>query len=76
MIHLQQMLAHHWHLSAAQYLQLRLLCSIMMGPLLAVLFVILFTKRRGFGSQVLRIKRSIKVVALRPATALPGASAL
>jgi hypothetical protein len=67
MIHIQQMLAHYWHLSAAQYLQLRLLCAIALGPLLGVLFVALFTKRRGIGSKVLRIKRSIHAVALRPA---------
>jgi hypothetical protein len=70
MIHIQQMLAHHWHLSASQYWQLRLLCSIALGPLLGVLFVVLFTKRRGIGSKVLRIKRSIRAVALRPTVPL------
>jgi hypothetical protein len=70
MIHLQQLLAQHWHLSSSQYWQLRLLCSIALGPLVGVLFVVLFTKRRGLGSKVLRIKRSIRAVALRSAAPL------
>jgi hypothetical protein len=41
-------LAHHWHLSAAQYWHLRLLFAISLVPTLALLYVVLFDKSTHF----------------------------
>jgi hypothetical protein len=71
MAHLLQGLAQHWHLSASQYWQLRLLCSISLGPLLGVLCLILFTKRQVAVSGGRRVKRFIRTVSLHHSTSLP-----
>lgn len=57
MSHLLQSLAQHWHLSASQYWQLRLLCALTLGPLLGVVCLVLFTKRQDTGSGAMRVKR-------------------
>lgn len=54
MIHLQQLLAQHWHLSASQYWQLRLLCTLTIGPLLGVLCLVLFRRRAEIGMNMQR----------------------
>jgi hypothetical protein len=41
-------LAQHWHFTAAQYWHMRLLVAIMLVPLLAILYVVLFDKRTHF----------------------------
>ncbi|MDO7887937.1 hypothetical protein [Hymenobacter cheonanensis] len=41
-------LAQHWHLSASQYWQLRLLLAISLVPFLALIYVVLFDKRTRF----------------------------
>jgi hypothetical protein len=71
MAHLLQTLAQHWHLSSSQYWQLRLLCSICLGPLLGILCLILFTKRQTAALGGQRVKRYIRTVALRPIAPLP-----
>jgi hypothetical protein len=66
MAHLLQVLAQHWHLSASEYWQLRLLCSIIMGPLLGVLCLILFTRRQAAATGVVQgVRRLIRVVEMR-----------
>jgi hypothetical protein len=70
MAHLLQALAQHWHLSASEYWQLRLLCSIIIGPLLGVLCLILFTRRQAATAGVVQgVRRLTRVVGLR--TAIP-----
>ncbi|RZJ94748.1 MAG: hypothetical protein EOO60_02335 [Hymenobacter sp.] len=71
MAHLLHALAQHWHLSSSQYWQLRLLCSISLGPLLGILCLIIFTKRQVAVSGGRQVKRFIRTVALRPAASLP-----
>jgi hypothetical protein len=41
-------LAHHWHLSAAQYWHLRLLLAISLVPFLALVYLVLFDKSTHF----------------------------
>jgi hypothetical protein len=61
MDHIIHMLASHWHLSASQYWQLRLLCAVSLVPLLGVLCLIVATSRKvPAGFSVTRIKRRIK----------------
>jgi hypothetical protein len=62
MIHLQQALAQHWHLSAASYLHLRLMCTIALGPLVGVLCLLLFHKRRAAGVGASRIRRQVRLL--------------
>jgi hypothetical protein len=71
MAHLLQALAQHLHLNASQYWQLRLICSIMLGPLLAVLYLVFFTKHEVVKSSVTRVKRRVQTLASRPATHSP-----
>ncbi|RZK22433.1 MAG: hypothetical protein EOO63_18305 [Hymenobacter sp.] len=66
MAHLLQSLAQHLHLSASQYWQMRLLCSISLGPLVAVLFLVIFNKRRQSASEVLPSERQMRVRTLHP----------
>jgi hypothetical protein len=67
MAHLLQVLAQHWHLSASQYWQLRLLCSISLGPLLGVLCLLLFKKRRAAARiMVQRVRRLTRAVTCAP----------
>jgi hypothetical protein len=40
-----KLLAQHWHLTASQYWQLRLLFAISLVPLLGVLYIVLIDKR-------------------------------
>jgi hypothetical protein len=40
------LLAAHWHLSQAQYYHLHLLGSVLLGPSLGILFLILFRRVR------------------------------
>lgn len=42
MEYLLKMLAQHWHLSSAHYWHLRLLSSILLGPLVGVLYLVFF----------------------------------
>lgn len=48
-------LAQHWHLSASQYWQLRLLCAIALVPFLAFVYVALFDKRTHFFAKLKRM---------------------
>jgi hypothetical protein len=77
MIHLQQILAHHWHFSASQYWQLRLLCAIALGPLAGVLYALLFSKNARTGAGTQRVRRFIRTSTLRhpasPRPSLPAA---
>ena len=47
MEHLIKALAQAWHLSPAQYWHLRLLSTLSVGPLLAILGLLVFRRRRG-----------------------------
>jgi hypothetical protein len=47
MEHFIKHLAHIWHLSPAQYWQLRLLVAISLAPLMGVLYVILVDRTWG-----------------------------
>jgi hypothetical protein len=68
MAHLLQVLAQHWHLSASAYWQLRLLCAIVLGPLLGVLCLIVFTKRRVATARVVQRARQFRrAIVLRSA---------
>ncbi|QKG56213.1 hypothetical protein GKZ68_05885 [Hymenobacter sp. BRD128] len=40
------LLAEHWHLSQAQYYHLHLLSSVLLGPSLGVLLLLLFWRAR------------------------------
>jgi hypothetical protein len=72
MDHILHMLASHWHLSASQYWQLRLLCAVSLVPLIGVLCLVLFNKREvPAGFVVTRIKRRIKAITLPSATHVP-----
>jgi hypothetical protein len=72
MDHIIHMLASHWHLSASQYWQLRLLCAVSLVPLLGVLCLIVATSRKvPAGFSVTRIKRRIKAITLPSATHAP-----
>ncbi|QKG56971.1 hypothetical protein GKZ68_10250 [Hymenobacter sp. BRD128] len=51
-------LAHHWHLSAAQYWQLRLLVAISLVPFLAFVYIMLIDKRTRFFESLRRAGRS------------------
>ena len=50
MEHPLKFLAQHWHLTPDQYWQLRLLCSLLLGPLLATLYLVFFDLRRRPGA--------------------------
>ena len=45
MEHLLKFLVQHWHLSSTQYWHLRLLSSLLLGPLVGVLYLVFFDKR-------------------------------
>ena len=45
MEYLLKMLVQHWALSPAHYWHLRLLCAIALGPLLGLLYLLIFAKR-------------------------------
>lgn len=47
MKHAIEAIATHWHLNVAQYWHLRLLSSLALVPLLAVLYLLLARRRRG-----------------------------
>jgi hypothetical protein len=46
MEHILKILAHHWALTSAQYWHLRLLVATSLGPLLGILYLILFGRRK------------------------------
>lgn len=71
MIHLQQVLAQHWHLSPDAYWHLRLLCSIAFGPLVGVFCLLLFHKREAVRPGVNRIKRQVRSLNNQLAIRLP-----
>lgn len=48
MEHVIKAIAEHWHLSAAHYWHLRLLSSISLVPMLGVVYLALFSKRRRY----------------------------
>lgn len=77
MIHLQQILAHHWHFSASQYWQLRLLCAIALGPLAGVLYALLCSKNKRASFESQRVRRFIRTGTLRHSTSpLPSLPAV
>ncbi|MFD1874236.1 hypothetical protein [Hymenobacter bucti] len=45
MEYLLRMLAHHWGLSQSQYWHLHLLSSVSLGPLLGILYLVVFDRR-------------------------------
>lgn len=45
-----KLLAQHWHLTPDQYWHLRLLCSLLLGPVLAILYLVFFDLRRRSGA--------------------------
>ena len=65
MDHLLKVLAQHWHLDAAQYVHLHLLSAMALVPLLAVLYLVLFDKRRNIGSGTVKIQRRITTLTRR-----------
>ncbi|RZK32475.1 MAG: hypothetical protein EOO63_01265 [Hymenobacter sp.] len=71
MSHFLHSLAQHWHLSASQYWQLRLICAITLGPLLGVVCLVLFTKREKASSGMLRRKQPTRLFTLHPAAPSP-----
>gem|GEM_PF-2758494 len=66
MHHILQALAQHWHLSASQYWQLHLVCTLTLGPLVGVICLILFTKRSQTASRIPRLVRRTRGGALYP----------
>ena len=46
MEHPLKILAQHWDLTNAQYLHLRLLCTLTLGPLLGTLYLVFFGRQR------------------------------
>jgi hypothetical protein len=52
MEHLLKILAQHWELSSDQYWHLRLLCSLLLGPVLGVLYLLFFDKRERYKPRV------------------------
>ena len=46
MVHLINYLAHAWGLSPAHYWHLRMLCALLLVPLLGVLYVVIFDRPR------------------------------
>ena len=61
MAHILHALAQHWHLSASQYWQMRLLCSVSLVPFLGVLFLVFFNRRSApVRLRVTLVKRKIK----------------
>lgn len=71
MAHFLQTFAQHYHLSGSQYTQLRLVCSITLGPLLAVLYLVFFTKREPIGQGVKRVKQRVQALPHRLAARQP-----
>lgn len=45
MEHLLKIVAHHWDLRPDQYWHLRLLCTLLLGPLVGILYFVFFDKR-------------------------------
>ncbi|MDJ0364751.1 hypothetical protein QMK33_06275 [Hymenobacter sp. H14-R3] len=45
MEHLLKILAQHWDFGSEHYWHLRLLCSLLVAPMLGVLYVLFFDKR-------------------------------
>jgi len=75
MAHILHALAQHWHLSASQYWQLRLLCSVSLVPFLGVLYLVLFDRRSARGRlRATLVKRQIKVMTQHPAPLRPTVS--
>ena len=44
MIHLIKHLAHVWNLSPAHYWHLRMLCALLITPLIGVLYIVIFDR--------------------------------
>ncbi|QKG51597.1 hypothetical protein [Hymenobacter sp. BRD67] len=42
---LLKLLAQHWHLTTDDYWHLRLLCTLLLGPIVGVLYLVFFDKR-------------------------------
>jgi hypothetical protein len=70
MDHFLKVLAQHWHLDAAQYVHLHLLSAMSLVPLLAILYLVLFDKRRNIGSGAVKIQRRITTLTRRSTTPL------
>lgn len=72
MDHLLHALAQHWHLSAKQYWQMHLLCSVSFVPFLGVLYLLLFNRRNAPGRlRVTLVKRQLRALTQRPAAPAP-----
>jgi hypothetical protein len=72
MVHLLHVLAQHWHLSASQYWQMRLLCAVSLVPFLGVLYLVFFNRRNARGRlRVTLVKRQIKALARHPVAPVP-----
>lgn len=72
MHHVLQALAQHWHLSASQYWQLHLVCTLTLGPLVGVICLILFTKRPQVASRLPRLVRRTRGGVLYVTPRLPA----
>jgi|GEM_PF-3550930 len=48
MEYLLKLLAHHWGMSPTHYWHLRLLVSLLLGPILGVLYLVFFDKRARY----------------------------
>ncbi|WP_151087629.1 hypothetical protein [Hymenobacter baengnokdamensis] len=42
---LLKLLAQHWHLTTDDYWHLRLLCTLLLGPIVGVLYLVFFDRR-------------------------------
>jgi hypothetical protein len=72
MAHILHALAQHWHLSASQYWQMRLLCAVSLVPFLGVLYLLLFNRRSApVRLRVTLVKRHLKALAKHPAAQAP-----
>lgn len=47
MRHVIEAIAQHWHLTVAQYWHLRIFSSVSLVPVLAVMYLAFFRRRRG-----------------------------
>ncbi|GAC1368988.1 MAG: hypothetical protein NVSMB30_06360 [Hymenobacter sp.] len=69
MEHLLHLLAQRWHLSADHYWHLRLLCTLLLGPLAGVLYLLLFDKRAPYPPRAARstpglwVRRDVRLLA-------------
>jgi hypothetical protein len=58
---LLRVFAHHWGLSQSQYWHLHLLSSVSLGPLLGILYLVVFDRRARRRAQAAAAKASMWV---------------